>query len=120
MDEQEKQRIQSALDQHGYDITLQLSPVIDGLVLKLKKDISEVEYNNITSENNSMKKVQLLLESIRTRPHIFGVFCNALKELKHNDLATTLLCMFHTYVFVINYCICKRIAVCTYVTIVCM
>ena len=103
MDEREKQRIIRTLDHHAFDITQQLAPVVDGLVLKLKQDITELEYNNMSCTSNPMKKVELLLASIRTRPHTFDVFCNALEELKHEDLAKSLRCMFHTCSFVINY-----------------
>ena len=111
MNEQEKQRRISALDKFAYDITHQLAPVIDGLVLKLKQDITEVEYQNIVSANNPVKKGELLIASIRTRPHKFDEFCNALKELKHDDLAKSLCCMFHIILIKLN-------GVCNYLLVV--
>ena len=95
MDEQEKQQRIDALDKYAYDITQQLVPVIDGLVLKLKQVITEVEYSNISSTSNPMKKVELLMKSIRARLLTFDAFCNALEELKHDNLAQSLRCMFH-------------------------
>ena len=90
MDQQEKRRIISALDKYNFDMTNRLSPVIDGLVSKLKPDITDLEYSNITSTGNPIKKIELLVTSIRTRPHTFVAFCNALEEFKHDDLAKSL------------------------------
>ena len=96
MNEQEEQRIKSALDQYAYNMTEKLTEVIYGLVLKLKPHMTPFEYQTITSETNLVKKIELLIASIRTRPlETFDALCNALEEMKHGDLASDLRCKFN-------------------------
>lgn len=90
----DEQRRISALDKYNYKMTVQLTEVIDGLVSMLRPHMSYGEYQTINSESNPMKKIMKLIDSIRSRPEMFVPFCDALKELKHDDLANDLLCKF--------------------------
>lgn len=95
MDEKEKLRVTHALDEYAHVMVQQLTQVVGELLLKLKIHISDMEYHNINSEANSMEKVWLLVDSIRTRPHIFDAFCDALEAVKHTELANKLRCEFN-------------------------
>ena len=60
----------SALDKFTYDITNWLAPVIDRL--KLKQDITDLEYHNIISINNPVKKGKLIYFSTPEHVNCLG------------------------------------------------
>jgi len=75
-----------------YDLTTDLAPVAAGLILKLCSIISDVEYYKIMGESNPVDKMSILLEAICSRrdDRLYGQLCDAVEEVKFNELANKL------------------------------
>ena len=79
------------LDRYLYDIAVALQPVIDDISMKLKPDLAACEYAEIDSVPNKMKKVEKLVNSIRSRDlATFNKFCEILEGCGHKKLAQKL------------------------------
>ena len=79
------------LDQNLYDMAIELAPVIDGVCIQLKSRLSDYEYAEIDSIPNKMKKVEKLVDSVRSRDLVvFNNFCDALEACGHHNLARKL------------------------------
>ena len=94
MDNHEIARRKKALDKFLYEMTINLSPVAMALVMYMKMSISQSEYSSIRAEKDPQKQVTKLIESVRSRPHIFEEFCSAIDEMNHSTLAMNLRCKY--------------------------
>ena len=79
------------LDEHLYDMAIELQPIIDDVCMKLRSSVTAYEYANFVSEANGMKKVEKLVDSVKSRDlAVFNKFCEALEDCGHSDLARKL------------------------------
>ena len=80
---------------HRHELSTDLAPVVDELLLILRKHISNTEYHDIYSTVNPMNKTNLLLESICKRAHngldIYLHFCDAVRVTKFFGLSQELM-----------------------------
>lgn len=87
----EQEDWRNLLDRHLYDIAVALQPVIDDICMKLRSDLAACEYAEIDSVPNKMKKVEKLVNSIRSRDlATFNKFCEILEGCGHKNLAQKL------------------------------
>jgi len=87
----ESETWKEALDSHLVELTERLTSVIDGVIRRMKLHISTQEYHQIKSIMNPAEKIEALLSAISTRTiKEFKVFCEALVDVKQNDLAEKL------------------------------
>ena len=94
MDDHEIDRRKKALDRYLYEMANNLSPVAMALVMYMKMSISQSEYSSIRAEQDPQKQVTKLIDSVRSRPHIFEEFCSAIDEMNHSSLAMKLRCKY--------------------------
>ena len=79
------------LDRYLYDIAVALQPVIDDISMKLKPNLAACEYAEIDSIPNKMKKVEMLVNSVRSRDlATFNKFCEIVEGCGHKKLAQKL------------------------------
>ena len=79
------------LDRYLYEIAVALQPVIDDIAMKLKSNLAACEYAEIDSVPNKMKKVEKLVNSVRSRDlATFNKFCEIVEHCGHKILAQKL------------------------------
>ena len=79
------------LDRYLYDMAIALQPVVDDILMKLKSHLAACEYAEIDSVNNKMKKVEKVVNSVRSRDApTFNRFCEILEGCGHKNLAEKL------------------------------
>ena len=79
------------LDRYLYDIAVALQPVIDDISMKLKSNLAACEYAEIDSVPNKMKKVEKVVNSVRSRDMAtFNKFCEIVEGCGHQKLAQKL------------------------------
>ena len=79
-----------ALNKHLVEFTDRLPSVIDDIIRRMRCHISNEEYEEMKCVNR-IKRVEALIDSIRTRTiEQFNDFCQALVDVKQNDLAEKL------------------------------
>ena len=80
-----------ALDIYLPELTDRLPTVIDDLIRRMKRHISNDEYYRIRDITNPGNKIERLVDAISTRKvEDFDAFCKALDAVKQNDLAEKL------------------------------
>ena len=80
-----------ALDEHLVEFTERLPNVIDEVIMRMRRHFSNKEYQKMKSIVNPMDKIETLVDSISTRTiEQFNDFCQALVDVKQNDLAEKL------------------------------
>ena len=92
-----------ALDDHLIELTDRLPTVIDDVIRRMKRHISNEEYCSLKSIGNPAEKIETLMDAIRARTaQHFNAFCDALVAVKQKDLAEklseSLSIKLHTYV----------------------
>ena len=72
-------------------MAIELQPIIDDVCMKLRSSVTDYEYANFVSEASRMKKVEKLVDSVKSRDlAVFNEFCEALEDCRRNDLARKL------------------------------
>ena len=80
-----------ALDEHLVEFTERLPNVIDEIIRRMRRHISNEEYQKMKSILNPIERIETLVDSISTRTiEHFNDFCQALVDVKQNDLAEKL------------------------------
>ena len=77
----------SLLDRYLYDLAVALQPVVDDILMKLKSNLATCEYAEIDCVTNKMKKVEKLVNSVRSRDvATFNRFCEILEGCGYKRL----------------------------------
>jgi len=73
-------------------LTIDLAIVADGLILKCRSNVSDLEYHKIMAKDSDVEKMSLLLEAICARRDgiMFKKFCQAVEEVKFQEWAKIL------------------------------
>ena len=93
-----------ALDNYLPELTDRLPSVIDDIIRRMKRHISNDEYYKIRDIINPGCKIERLLDAISTRKvEDFNAFCKALDAVKQSDLAEKLSKSSNSYVLLCCY-----------------